>query len=225
MPIDPDNLPSDVDALRAMLSAQAVEMAEQAAMVAAQRTELAAARAGLLEQRYEIEALRARLAKALRVAFGRSSEKLRDQLEQLELTLADLDETIAATEPKDVEAEPDGTAPSKPARRPLPATLPRDIVEHAAPCNGAGACLECGGTLRQLGEDVTELLDYVPGSFRVIRHVRPKLSCRSCETITQAPAPSLPIRRGRAGPRAGPRAGGQILRSSPAAPASRNLRA
>jgi len=185
MPIDPDNLPSDVATLRAM--------------VAAQRTELAAARAGLLEQRYEIEALRARLARALRVAFGRSSEKLRDQLEQLELTLADLDETIAATEPKDIEAEPDGTAPSKPARRPLPAALPRDIVEHAAPCDAAGACVACGGVLRLLGEDATELLDYVPGSFRVIRHVRPKLSCRSCETITQAPAPSLPIRRGRAG--------------------------
>jgi hypothetical protein len=83
MPIDPDNLPSDVATLRAMM--------------AAQQTELVAARAGLLEQRYEIEALRARLARALRVAFGRSSEKLRDQLEQLELTLADLDETIAAT--------------------------------------------------------------------------------------------------------------------------------
>ena len=94
MPIDPDSLPNDVATLRAMLSAQAAEMA-------AQRTELAAARAGLLEQRYEIEALRARLARALRVAFGRSSEKLRDQLEQLELTLADLDERIAETEPKE----------------------------------------------------------------------------------------------------------------------------
>lgn len=192
MPIDPDNLPNDVATLRAMLSAQAAE-------ITLQRTELAAARAGLLEQRYEIEALRARLARVLRVAFGRSSEKLRDQLEQLELTLADLDETIAETEPKDAKVEPDGTAPSKPARRPLPAALPRDIVEHAAPCDAVGACVECGGTLRKLGEDVTELLDYVPGSFRVIRHVRPKLSCRSCETITQAPAPSLQIRRGRAG--------------------------
>lgn len=191
MPIDPDSLPSDVDTLKAMLSAQAAEMA-------AQRTELAAARAGLLEQRYEIEALRARLARALRVAFGRSSEKLRDQLEQLELTLADLDERIAETEPKD-SVEPIATDPIKPARRPLPTALPRDVVEHAAPCDAAGACVACGGVLRPLGEDVTELLDYVPGSFRVIRHVRPKLSCRSCETITQAPAPSLPIRRGRAG--------------------------
>ena len=191
MPIDPDSLPSDVATLRAMLSAQATEMA-------AQRTELAVARAGLLEQRYEIEALRARLARALRVAFGRSSEKLRNQLEQLELTLADLDERIAETEPKD-SVEPIAVDPSKPARRPLPTALPRDVVEHAAPCDAAGACVACGGVLRPLGEDVTELLDYVPGSFRVIRHVRPKLSCRSCETITQAPSPSLPIRRGRAG--------------------------
>ena len=81
----------------------------------------------------------------------------------------------------------------------VPAALPRDVIKHVAPCDDAGACAACGGVLRALGEDVTELLDYVPGSFRVIRHVRPKLSCRSCETITQAPAPSLPIRRGRAG--------------------------
>ena len=73
--------------------------------------------------------------------------------------------------------------------------LPRDVVEHPAPC----ACPQCGGVLHALGEDVTEVLDYVPGSFRVTRHVRPKLSCRSCESIAQAPAPDLPIHRGLAG--------------------------
>ena len=128
--------------------------------------------------------------------------------------------------PRDTIAAPIEAEPAKPARRPLPAALPRDIVEHAAPCDAAGACVECGGVLRPLGEDVTELLDYVPGSFRVIRHVRPKLSCRSCETITQAPAPSLPIRRGRAG--AGLLAHvlvAKYCRPSPAAPASRDLRA
>ena len=81
-------------------------------------------------------------------------------------------------------------------RNPLPASLPRDVVEHAAPC----ACPHCGGKLHALGADVTEVLDYVPGAFRVTRHVRPKLSCRACESIAQAPAPSLPIRRGLAGP-------------------------
>jgi transposase len=203
MPITPAELPSAVAALRAMVAAQAAELAAQNAALAARDAELAAARAGIVEQRFEIEALKARLARALRVAFGRSSEKLRDRVEQLELTLADIDALLAETAPSDglgVELEA-SIAVLRPVRRPLPETLPRDVVEHAAPCNDTtGACLACGGTLRRLGEDVTELLDYVPGSFRVIRHVRPKLSCRSCETITQAPAASLPIRRGRAGP-------------------------
>ncbi len=135
MPIDPDSLPSDVATLRAMLAAQAAEMA-------AQRTELAAARAGLIEQRYEIEALRARLARALRVAFGRSSEKLRDQLEQLELTLADLDERIAETEPKGAAVEPIAADPIKPARRPLPAALPRDVVRCRRRCRATWSSMQ-----------------------------------------------------------------------------------
>ncbi len=187
MPTNTDRLPSDVAALQAMVAAQAAE--------------LAAARAGLIEQRHEIEALRSRLARLLRTTFGRSSEKLRGQLEQLELLLADLDEHLAETGDEraaEIAAPTSGT-PNKPARRPLSAALPRDVIEHDAPCSAAGACLACGGMLRSLGEDVTEVLDYVPGSFRVIRHVRPKLSCRTCEAIAQAPAPSLPIRRGRAG--------------------------
>ncbi len=206
MPSAPADLPDDVTELRAMVAAQAAEIALQqgrlAAMLAerdAQQAELAAARAGLVEQRYEIEALRARLARALRVAFARSSEKLRARIEQLELTLADIDELLAETSAPPGSATDVETAPqeaAKPARRPLPEQLPREVVAHAAPC----VCPGCGGALRPLGEDVTEILDYVPGAFRVIRHVRPKLSCRACETIAQAPAPSLPMARGRAGP-------------------------
>ncbi|MDE2333155.1 MAG: IS66 family transposase [Rhodospirillales bacterium] len=192
-PASPE-LPNDVAALQAMVAAQAAELAAQAA-------ELATARAGIIEQRYEIETLKARLLRALRVTFGRSSEKLRDRVEQFELLLADIDELLAeVAAPGSPDAEPVAPGAPKPVRRPLPATLPRDVVEHAAPCHDVtGACLACGGVLRKLGEDVTEVLDYVPGSFRVVRHVRPKLSCRSCETITQAPGPALPIRRGRAG--------------------------
>jgi transposase len=187
MPDTASDLPTDVAALQAM--------------VLAQRTELTAAHSGLIEQRLEIEILKARLSKLLRLTFGRSSEKLRAQVEQLELALADIDELLAETGAADVAAaEEIVSRDRKPARRPLPEALPREVVEHAAPCHTAsGACLACGGMLRPLGEDVTEILDYVPGSFRVIRHIRPKLSCRRCETIAQAPAPSLPIRRGRAG--------------------------
>jgi transposase len=51
-----------------------------------------------------------------------------------------------------------------------------------------------------VGEDITEILEYRPGRFEVVRHVRPAFSCRTCEAMTQAPMPSLPIERGRPGP-------------------------
>ena len=66
---------------------------------------------------------------------------------------------------------------------------------HAAP----SACPDCGGSLRKLGEDVTETLEHVPAQWKVIQHVREKFACRKCQAITQPPAPSHPIARGRAG--------------------------
>ena len=67
---------------------------------------------------------------------------------------------------------------------------------HAAP----SCCPGCGGSLRKLGEDVTETLEHVPAQWKVISHVREKFVCRKCEAIAQSPAPSHPIARGRAGP-------------------------
>jgi transposase len=82
-------------------------------------------------------------------------------------------------------------------RRALPAHLPRERIQHEAAC----VCLSCGGTnLTVIGTDEREVLEYVPSHFKVIVHLRPKLSCRACETITQAPMPSLPIERGVPGP-------------------------
>jgi transposase len=190
-PLDPATLPGTAATLRDLLLAREAEHA----------AELEAARNGLKEQVLRNEQLKQRLARLLRERFGTSSEKLRGAIAQLELTLGELEEEIAATAPAEppsvepVAPTPRETTRRKPARRPLPESLPRDVVEHPAPC----ACPRCGGALRRLGEDVTEVLDYVPGSFRVIRHVRPKLSCRGCEAIAQAPAPDLPIRRGLAG--------------------------
>jgi len=62
------------------------------------------------------------------------------------------------------------------------------------------ACSDCGGNLRQLGEDVTEELEYIPGRFVVRRIVRPRMACSCCEAFSQAPLPSRPIERGRPGP-------------------------
>ncbi len=88
-------------------------------------------------------------------------------------------------------------APRKPVRRPLPPELPRE-TKTIAPVQEA--CPGCGGKLRQLGEDVSEILEYVPARFKVIRTVRPKLSCADCSQIVQAPAPNRVIDRGLAGP-------------------------
>ena len=153
------------------------------------------ARAGGVAQTkdLEIERLTARIAKLRRMQFGRSSEKIDREIEQLELLLDDLHENQGdRAERQSVLPEP----ARKPIRRPLPEHLPREEITHVDGC----VCPKCGGELRRLGEDVSEVLEYVPASFKVIRHVRPKFSCRRCESITQAPMPSLPIERGRPGP-------------------------
>ena len=89
---------------------------------------------------------------------------------------------------------------SKPKRKPLPDHLPRQEVVHQPADDGACNCPDCGKGMAKLGEDITEVLDYVPGHFQVIRHVRPKYACTACDAITQAPAPAMPTPRGRATP-------------------------
>ena len=137
MVIDLAALPDDAQALRAIVLAQAAALADQLGL---------------------IERLRLQLARLRRLQFGRSSERLAAEADQLELALEEL-ETEAPTPPPaedsaDTQARPERR---KPARRPLPEHLPREVVEHGA---GAHACAACGGTLRRFGEDVTEVLDY-----------------------------------------------------------------
>src|SRR5579863_7344433 len=153
----------------------------------------------VLAKQAELESLKLLIAKLKRMHFGPSSEKYDRDLQQLELRLEDLEANQAAAEPPTVPATlvSQQTAPLKPARRPLPAELARE-TETIAPAEEA--CPDCGGTLRRLGEDVTETLEYVPARFKVIRTVRPKLSCAGCSRIVQAPAPNRPIDRGLAGP-------------------------
>jgi transposase len=148
----------------------------------------------------EIENLKLLILKLKRMHFGPRSEKYDRDIQQLELRLEDLEASQAAAEtPPIVPATIvlKQQAPRKPARRPLPAELPRE-TETIAPEHQA--CPDCGGTLRHLGEDVSETLEYVPARFKVIRTVRPKLSCAGCSQIVQAPAPNRPIDRGLAGP-------------------------
>jgi transposase len=152
----------------------------------------------LLSRDNEIEHLKLLLAKLRRMQFGRKSEKLDREIEQLELRLDELEATQA--EKVAVSQTPAVVAPhanaAKPARRPLPEHLPRETRKYPPKQT---ACPDCGGELKHLGDDVSEMLEYVPARFKVIRQVRPKLACACCERIVQAEAPSRPIERGIAG--------------------------
>jgi transposase len=153
--------------------------------------------ARLVSHETEIEHLKLLILKLRRMQFGRKSEKLDTQIEQLELRLEELEATQTEDAAPSAEAVPAAPAPKRPARRPLPEHLPREIETHAP---DHAACPACGGVLSKLGEDVSEMLEYVPAQFKVIRQVRPKMACTACDTIVQAAAPSRPIDRGLAGP-------------------------
>jgi len=202
MQIDLANLPTDTASLHEIIAAQAAE-------AAARQAELAAAKAGLMAKALELEKLRQQIAWLRRQQFGRSSEKIARTIEQLELKLEELESETPAAAASDETTAAAVTAlgsstdeqsssspePAKRVRRALPAHLPsRDII-HEPSCT----CPACGGKMRKVGEDVTEVLDYIPGRFEVVRHIRPAFSCRQCEKMVQSPMPSLPIERGQAG--------------------------
>ena len=183
-PADLDGL--DHAALKAMLLAQQDHHATQLANY----NETLNSRAG------EIERLKLQVEKLQRMLFGTKSEKVLRQIEQLELELEDLEASSAAEEHA-TSTRASRPAAAKPFRRPLPDHLPREVHTHMPEQDG---CPDCGGQLRELGQDAAEMLEYVRASFKVIRHVRPKLRCVACERIVQAPAPARPIDRGLAGP-------------------------
>jgi transposase len=194
---------------------------ELRAFALACQSELKVAEFSVQYKTLEIEKLKFQIAKLRRMQFGRSSERISRQIEQLELQLEELEAGKAEVVAKSEAEVADPVAPfrerAKPKRKPLPEHLPRQEVVHQPVEDGACSCPDCGkgdtgkgsasaswwkarGGMAKLGEDVTEVLDYVPGHFQVIRHVRPKYACTACDAITQAPAPAMPTPRGRATP-------------------------
>ncbi|MFK4046877.1 IS66 family transposase [Roseomonas mucosa] len=170
------------------------------AEIAALRALLAERDALLLNTRLEVEKLKVLLARARREQYGQSSERLAAETGQLEMLIGDLEEDQAQADAA-AKAPPPArdTQRRQPVRKPLPEHLPRETILHEPVL----AC-RCGCTdparLTKLGEDVTEVLEKIPARLKVIRHVRPRYACRSCETVLQAPAPDLPVERGRPGP-------------------------
>ena len=213
MPLTPDQLPDDVAELKRLVVAKHAALAAKDAELVAKIGELEAAKNGLLVTQLTIEKLKAQLAKLRRERFGASSERIERVIAQLELALEEAEAASAqtaapaapASEPEAAPEAPPETdaatpastpAPEKKKRRTLPPELPRRDVVHT-PSN---VCKICGGSeLRKVGESVTEVLEYIPGRFEVVRHVRPACSCRKCEAMVQAPMPDLPIPRGMVG--------------------------
>ena len=145
-------------------------------------------------QAYQIEKLKAELHDHRKARFGSKSESL----DQLAFDLAeDVEIEVAAEAQKNEPTEADGKPPKRQhSRKPLPDHLDRQDEVLSA----GDECGECGGSLRQIGEDITEELEYVPGRFVVRRIIRPRMACTCCEAVSQAQLPSRPIERGRPGP-------------------------
>ncbi|WP_177215343.1 IS66 family transposase [Tranquillimonas alkanivorans] len=190
----PVNMPDDPAALKALVAAQQAEIAKMASTLRAH---------DLL-----VQALRIRIAKLKKQKFGASSEKIEREIEQLELALEDL--KVATAETDDTSSDEDETleqdppseegeaSPEKTARRRprVSKNTPRERRE----LDPGDDCPDCGGELRVVGEDVSELLDMIAAQIKVIEIARVKKSCRRCETMVQEPAPSRPIPRSMAGP-------------------------
>ena len=178
MTTTPDPLPEDIDALKVAL------IETRAKLVGAQAL---------------IEHLQLVIEKMKREMFGPRSERSQRLLDQLELQLEEL---VAAAGEDEAKAgatriEVPGFTRAPATRRNFPADLPVRRIVHPAPT----ACPCCGSSkLCKIGEDITKTLDVVPRQWFVTEHVREKFSCRSCETITQPPAPFHAIPRGFAGP-------------------------
>jgi transposase len=200
----PDLTTLDRDTLVALIRIHQEELTAQQDELRSLQAELDSHRQIVSEQAEELQARSQRIEhmkltidKLRQMMFGKKSEKVILKLEQLEFQLEE-EETAQAT----MEAELDRVSPAReaktrPERKPLPEHLEREVITHVP---GRDCCPDCGAQLRKFGEDISEQLEYVPDSFKVIRHVRPKFSCTGCDRVVEAPAPSRPIERGLAGP-------------------------
>ena len=195
----PTSLPDldslDSEALKKMVVAQHNQLLQQQQ----QASQLMDSANQQLEQASQrIEHLKLVVEKYKRMLFGSKSEKLKGELEQLEFQLEELETEQAARQARQPHpARATNKSGPRARRKPLPEDLPREVIIHppASTC-----CPDCGGALRQFGEDKSEQLERIPASYKVIEHVRPKFACAACEQVVQAPAPARPIDQGLPGP-------------------------
>jgi transposase len=197
-----DSPSDDIERLKAELAAALMARASETERAARVEAEFALARAKIADDAATIARQTLEIAKLRRQIYGPRSERTARLLDQMELELEDLE--AAATE-DELAAEQTAARTTtvsaftrkRPARQPFPEHLPRERVVVPGPT----ACECCGGRrLRKLGETVTETLEVIPRQWKVIQHVREKMTCRDCEKISEPPAPFHVTPRGWAGP-------------------------
>jgi transposase len=183
-----DALPDDPQALKAIILAQHEQRVRMEASVRA----------------YEalVQALKIRIARLQKQRFGASSEKIERELDQLQLALEDLEVAMAsadtAAEPKEPASRPapERAAPRRRGKPRIAESAPRERIV----LDPGEDCPDCGGALRLIGEDVSEILDFIAAKLKVVETARLKKSCRLCERVVQPPAPTRPVPKGMAGP-------------------------
>jgi transposase len=180
-----ESLPSDLAAAHAMILTERVARLEAEAVAASAKAEAAGAQADRSSHEALIAHLKLEIEKLWRELYGRSSERKARLLQQMELQLEDLEAAATEDELAAEQAATDAQTArppqrKRPLRKPFPDHLPRERVVIAAP----ESC-PCGGSARlsKLGEDITETLEVVPRSWKVIQTVRERFSCRNCEKI------------------------------------------
>ena len=197
-----EDLPEDVEALKAALIAERDKRIDEAVRAARAEAELAVAQAKASDDAAVIAHQRLQIEKLTRQLYGHHSERTVRLLDQIELTFEELESSASEDEIAAEHAVAKTTnvvafTRKRPSRQPFPEHLPRERVVEPGPAT----CQCCGSMrLRKLGEDITETLEVIPRQWKVIQHVREKFTCRDCEKISQAPAPFHVIARGWAGP-------------------------
>jgi transposase len=195
-------LPNDIEALKRLVLAREVELAEVHADLATTRADLVQSQSRESNAEALIAHLRLTIEKMRREVYGQRSERSARLIDQMELELEELEAAASEDELAAERAAATGTTVGsfrrkKPSRKPFPEHLPRERIVVAGPT----ACTCCGSTrLAKLGEDVTETLEVVPRQWKVLQYVREKFTCRACEKISQSPAPFHVLPRGFAGP-------------------------
>jgi transposase len=143
------------------------------------------------------ERLQEQLALLRAKSFGKSSEKVKKQIEDIELKIEE-NEAILGFSCENAQAEE--AVKGKKKQRPKRQKLPEHLTREEIILNPETICSECGGEeFRKIADDVSEVLEYVPSSFKVMRYIRPRCVCIACEKIVQAYPASKAIDKGKAG--------------------------